>query len=308
MNRTELTIPSRASGRTLRAVLWEPETEPRAVLQVTHGMAEHIDRYEPFAAYLTGEGIAVIGHDHLGHGGSVRNPGDLGFFAENDASGIVIDDMKTVTLEAKRRFPGLPLFLLGHSMGSFFARRYLALYGGELAGAVIMGTGWIPPSQAKTGLRLSRLICRTKGERSQSPLLEGMVLGGNAKAFPGEGRLAWLSVNPENVAAYEADPLCGFPFTAGAYRDFFAVMLAVSREEEFDNIRRSLPLLIVSGELDPVGGKRAVEKLAARYRQLDFADVTDKLFPGDRHEILNERDRDEVYRFIGGWIEKRIRK
>ena len=130
----------------------------------------------------------------------------------------------------------------------------------------------------------------------------------SAKAFPGEGALAWLTSDPAVIAAYEADPLCGFSFTAGAYRDFFRVMLSVAREEDFDNIRRSLPVLAVSGEVDPVGGKRAVEKLAARYRKLDFADVTEKVFPGDRHEILNEKDRSDVYAYIAGWMEKRIRK
>lgn len=307
MTREDLTLSS-AAGGSIHAVLWEPEGEPRAVLQITHGMAEYIDRYEDFAAYLAERGFAVAGHDHPGHGGSVRAPADLGFFGEGDNADALIRNMKTVTLEAKRRNPGLPVFLFGHSMGSVFVRRYLALYGGEIAGAVVAGTVWLSPALAKTGLNIARAVCRTKGVRSLSPLLDSITLGNNAKAFPGEGALAWLTSDPSVVAAYEADPLCGFPFTAGAYRDFFSVMLSVAREEDFDNIRRSLPLLIVSGELDPVGGKRAVEKLAARYRQLDFADVTEKIFPGDRHEILNERDRAEVYAYIAGWLEKRIRK
>lgn len=307
MTREDLTLGP-AAGHPIHAVFLEPEGEPRAVLQITHGMAEYIGRYADFAAYLTERGFAVAGHDHPGHGESVKTHDDLGFFGPGDNADALILDMKAVTLEAKRRNPGLPVFLLGHSMGSFFVRRYLPLFGGELAGAVVMGTGWIPAFLSKTGLSLSRLICRTKGERTVSPLLESLVLGGNAKAFPGEGRLAWLSVNTANVAAYEADPLCGFPFTAGAYRDFFSIMLSVAKEEGFDNIRRSLPLLLISGEVDPVGGKRAVEKLAARYRELDFADVTEKIFPGDRHEILNEVDRADVYAYIAGWMEKRIRK
>ena len=307
MTREDLTLPS-AAGTSIHAVLWEPEGEPRAVLQITHGMSEHIGRYEDFAAYLTERGFAVAGHDHPGHGGSVRTPADLGFFGEGDNADALIRNMKTVTLEAKRRNPGLPVFLFGHSMGSVFVRRYLALYGGEIAGAVIAGTVWLSPAAAKTGLNVARAVCRMKGVRSLSPLLDSITLGNNAKAFPGEGSLAWLTSDPVVCAAYEADPLCGFPFTAGAYRDFFSVMQSVAREEDFDNIRRSLPLLIVSGELDPVGGKRAVEKLAARYRHLDFADVTEKIFPGDRHEILNERDRADVCAFIAEWLEKRIRK
>lgn len=307
MKREDFTLNSAAAGRRIHAVVWEPEAEPRAVLQISHGMSEHIGRYEPFAAYLTERGIAVIGHDHLGHGQSVRSAEDLGFFAEGDASDAVIRDLKTVTLEAKHRFPGLPVFLLGHSMGSFFVRRYLPLWGGEIAGALFLGTGIFPAVAAKTGLSIAQLISKSKGERSVSPLLESLVVGRNQKAFASEGRNAWLSTAPDTIAAFEADPLCGFPFTAGAYRDFFTVMLSVAREEEYANIRRSLPVLVVSGERDPVGGQRAVKKLAARYRELDFADVTEKIFPGDRHEILNESDRADVMAFIAGWIEKRIR-
>ena len=307
MTREDLTLPS-AAGQTIHAVAWEPEEEPRAVLQLTHGMAEHIDRYADFAATMTERGFAVAGHDHPGHGRSVRTSADLGFFGEGDNADALIRDMKTVTLEAKRRNPGLPVFLFGHSMGSVFVRRYMALYGGEIAGAIIAGTVWLSPALAKTGLNIARAVCRMKGARSLSPLLDSITLGNNSKAFPGEGALAWLTSDPAVIAAYEADPLCGFSFTAGAYRDFCRVMLSVAREEDFDNIRRSLPVLGVAGELDPVGGKRAVEKLAARYRKLDFADVTEKVFPGDRHEIINEKDRSDVDAYIAGWMEKRIRK
>ena len=308
MKREDIRLPSKAAGREIHAVIWEPEEDPCAVLQITHGMAEYIGRYEPFAAYLTERGIAVAGHDHLGHGESIRTKDDLGFFTEERGDEIVISDMKTVTHEAKRRFPGVPVFLLGHSMGSFFARRYLAVAGGELSGAIVMGTGFIPAPVASIGYRIAVTVCRAKGPRALSPTLDNLVLGGSMKAFPSEGKMAWLSTDPALVSAYEADPLCGFPFTAGAYRDFFAVMKSIAREEDFEGIRRTLPILITSGEKDPVGGKAAVEKVAALYRKLDFSDVTAKVFPGDRHEILNERDKAAVYQFIGDWIEKRIRK
>lgn len=308
MNKTELFFDSSAPGGRIHAVFWEPEGETRALLQITHGMAEYIERYEPFAEYLTERGFAVSGHDHLGHGKSAEKPEDLGFFAEGgQGASYLLQDIKAVGLECKRRHPGLPLFLLGHSMGSFFARRTLPLYGGEYAGAIIMGTGAISSFLAHTGLTLSRMICRFKGERTVSPLLESMVLGSSVKAFQKEGPLAWLSVNPENVKKYEADPLCGFPFTAGAYRDFFSVMASVSDREGYDGIRCTLPILVISGECDPVGGKNAVEKVAQEYRRLDFTDVTAKIFPGDRHEILNENDRDEVYAFLFAWMNGRVR-
>ena len=308
MIKEEFYLNSASEGRRIHTVVWQPDGEPRAALQLVHGMAEYIDRYDAFARYLCENGIAAIGHDHLGHGQSAESEADLGFFAGNDASQIVIRDMRAVTLEAKRRFPGVPVFILGHSMGSFFTRRYLALYGGEVAGAVVMGTGWIPSSVAALGKTLAGMICKIKGERTVSPLLESMVLGGSAKAFPEDGQLGWLSVNKENVKKYEADPLCGFPFTAGAYRDFMRVMASIAKEEGYDNIRKNLPILVISGANDPVGGKSAVEKVAAQYRGLDFTDVTAKVVDGDRHEILNEDDREEVYAYILGWLGQRIRK
>ncbi len=306
MNKFDFTLNSAAAGKRIHTVVWEPEGEPRAVLQLVHGMAEYIDRYDGFARYLASRGIAAIGHDHLGHVQTASSAKELGFFAEGDGSEIVIRDMKTVTLEAKRRWPGVPVFILGHSMGSFFTRRYLAVCGGEVSGAVIMGTGFIPSSAAGFANSLSRAVCRLRGERHPSPGLEKLILGKSAKSFPADGSLGWLSVNRENVKRYEADPLCGFTFTAGAYRDFTKILVSVAKEEDYDGIRRSLPVLVISGELDPVGGKAAVEKVAGEYRRLGFSDVTGKVFEGDRHEILNEDDREEVYAFISDWLVDRI--
>ncbi len=307
MKREDITIPSAAEGRRLHAVVWTPDGEPCAVLQIAHGMAEHIGRYEDLARRLSERGIAAVGHDHLGHGESVPDERDRGFFAEGDASEIVIRDMRAVTLEAKRHFPGLPVFLLGHSMGSFFVRRYLPCFGGEAAGAVLLGTGWFPLPATRGGCALARMICRFRGERSFSPTLDALIIGRNVKAFPEDGHLGWLSKRRQNVADYEADPLCGFPFTAGAYRDFLTILREVAAEDGYDGIRRTLPILVMSGELDPVGGKTAVEKVAAEYRRLEFTDVTAKIWPGDRHEILNEDDREEVMAFLADWIAARVK-
>ncbi len=306
MNKFDFYLNSAAPGKRIHTVVWEPDDDPRAVLQLVHGMAEYIERYDEFARYLAARDIAVIGHDHLGHGQTAQSEAELGFFAENDASEIVIRDMKTVTLEAKRRWPGVPVFILGHSMGSFFTRRYLAVCGGEVSGAVIMATGFYSPAATSFAHFTARAICRLRGERRASPTLDRLIIDGNEKKFRGEGRFAWLSANRENVKRYEADPLCGFTFTAGAYRDFTKILDSVAKEEDFDGIRRSLPILVISGELDPVGGKDAVGKLAAAYRRLEFTDVTEKIFPGDRHEILNENDREAVYAYIAAWLGEKM--
>ena len=302
MNKLDMFIPSNVNGKRLHVIHWKPEGETIACLQLVHGMCEYIDRYDEFARLLAERGIAVIGHDHLGHGRSAAGPEELGHFADESAAEALIDDMHAVTVLARQEYSTVPNFILGHSMGSFFVRRYITQYGADVAGAIVMGTGWVPAAAAKAGQVLARQTCTLRGARHKSKMLANLVLGASEKAFAAEGPLAWLSVNPDNVRRYEADPLCGFPFTAGAYRDFFDIMAALAAGLDYDDIPRGLPVLVVSGAEDPVGGSAAVAKVAAQYRSPGLTDVTDKVFPGDRHEILNENDREAVYEYLCGWL------
>lgn len=307
MKKETIYLNSTDQKNRLHGFVWLPEGEPKAVLQLTHGMAEYIDRYDPFARYLAESGWAVIGHDHLGHGESVKSDAELGYFADKEGDKILIDDIHLFTIEAKKRFPGKKVFLLGHSMGSFMARRYLAVYGRELDGAIIMGTGDIPGAVAGVGRFSAKTSIRFRGDHYRSKFLTGLTLGSNNKPFaPNRTAVDWLSRNNDNVDRYEADPLCGFAFTSRAYLDFFTVLKKLANKEGFDTIPRSLPILITSGELDPVGGKKACENVKKLYDGLGFTDVTLKLYPEDRHEILNEVDRDTVFADLKGWLESKI--
>ena len=307
MNKEHFTRKSHDGATDLHVILWKPDTEVKAVLQLVHGMAEYIDRYHDFAAFLTEHGFAVIGHDHLGHGQSVTSPDKLGFFAEKNGDVIVVDDMHLVTEEAMKRCPGLPVFILGHSMGSFMVRKYLTRFSTPLSGAIIMGTGFIPKALASAGQTTAKLTCSVKGGMSRSKLLTGMALGQNNKPFaPNRTAVDWLSRNDENVDRYVADPLCGFMFTSAAYKDFFTVLKQLAEHKDFDKIRKDLPVLITSGELDPVGGTEACRKVEAELKETGLTDVTLKLYPGDRHEILNELDRDQVFSDILGWLESKL--
>ncbi|MBP5225321.1 MAG: lysophospholipase [Lachnospiraceae bacterium] len=291
----------------LHGFTWSPEGEVRAVLQLVHGMVEYIDRYDAFAAYLADRGIACIGHDHLGHGKSVTDETKLGHFADNDGDKYVIEDMHRITEDAKERFPGKKVFVLGHSMGSFLLRKYITLYSGEIDGAIVMGTGYIPAVLAGTGKTLSGLTKALKGAYHRSKLLTGLALGSNNKPFePARTPNDWLSRNEENVDRYNADPLCGYMFTAASYVSFFTVIESLARKEGFDRIRKDLPVLITSGENDPVGGKAACPQVLQEFEALGMTDVTMKLYPEDRHEILNEVDRDEVYENIEKWLESKL--
>lgn len=308
MKKSEVYLPSNDGKNQLHTVIWEPDTGyPRAILQIVHGMCEYVDRYDDFANYLTQNGFAVIGNDHLGHGKSVKRNDDLGFFASNDGDKIVIEDLHNVMLFAKDKWLGVPLFMLGHSMGSFFTRVFLTKYSVELDGAVIMGTGFIPDSAAKIGMMLSSLICKTKGERYKSKLLESLTLGSNNKAFaPNRTPDDWLTRDEKAVDKYVNDKLCGFTFTAKAYNDFFKIIHSIAINKNCEGISKELPVLITSGEVDPVGGKKACEKLLFKYESAKITDTSIRLYPNDRHEILNELDKEDVYKDIADWLISKI--
>lgn len=300
-------ILSRDGKTQLHLITWEPETEPKAIVQLVHGMTEHMDRYHDFASYLITRGYACIGHDHLGHGQSVISPDKLGFFAEQDGNKILIQDIYQVTEYAKKLWPGKKLFILGHSMGSFLVRRYLMLHSRVVDAAVIMGTGNQPALASAIGLKVAKHAIKKNGPMSYSKILNNMALGRNNKPFkPNRTPVDWLSRNTENVDRYMADPLCGFDFTVSAWADFFQVLQELAQLENADNIVKTLPLLITSGVLDPVGGEKACKAVLAKYQKLGMLDVSLKLYPKDRHEILNELDRDKVFKDLGDWFDSKL--
>lgn len=306
MNKYTMTLPSNDKKNNLNVVVWENEN-PKAVLQLVHGMSEYIDRYDEFAQYLVNDGYTVIGHDHLGHGKTAQSEKDYGFFTSENGDTIVIDDMYEITKFTREKWAGVPNFILGHSMGSFFTRQYLSRYSDFVSGAVIMGTGWIPYALATVGRVVALRTCKKKGERFVSDLLIKLSIGNNNKPFePCRTPNDWLSVNTENVDKYEADPLCGFPFTCGAYRDFFGVLQAIAKNTRLEGVRRDLPVLITAGEVDPVGGEKACKKLFSQFLSNGISDTTLKLYPHDRHEILNENNRAEVFEDINNWLNSKI--
>lgn len=300
-------IASTDSKNNLNVIIWETEKEPIGVLQIVHGMAEYIDRYDNFAKYMTEHGFNVIGHDHLGHGHSVSDERDYGFFAEENGDKIIIEDMYSVTQYAREKWEELPNFILGHSMGSFCLRQYLTKYSNDVFGAIIMGTGWIPSAAALLGKTIATNTCKSKGSHTVNPLLIKLTLEPYNKPFaPARTNCDWLSRDEKQVDLYVNDKLCGFDFTAGAYKDFFTVLEKIAKNRQLIGMRKSLPILITSGSVDPVGGKKACEKLNAQYKRCGIDDVTLKLWENDRHEILNELDKSDVYQYIYNWLKSKI--
>lgn len=293
-------------GKTrIHAIRWEPDGEVKAILQISHGMVEFIDRYHDFAAYLTQNGIMVTGNDHLGHGDSVQSEEHYGFFAEEEGNKTLLKDIHKLRIITQKQYPDVPYFILGHSMGSFLVRQYICLYGSGLAGAVIMGTGYQPRVAAQAGMFLSKLLAKWKGWDYRSTFIDSLAFGGYNKRFRKEGEKAWLSRNPENVKMYLAEKRCSFVFTLNGYYNLFYSLYTLTFEDYLQKMPKGLPVFFVAGEDDPVGKFSAgVKKVYKDFQRIGMEDVRCKLYPEDRHEILNELDREEVYRDIGNWMEE----
>ena len=307
MKKEEFTFLSADGQTTIHAVRWIPEGEVRAVLQIAHGMCEYIERYERFALVLNEKGILVTGNDHLGHGQSITDSSRLGYFADKEGNRCVLKDLKQVGTITKKLYPDVPYFFLGHSMGSFLCRQVIAERGKEFAGAVVMGTGNQPGIVTGLGKLICKIIAAFKGWGYHSDFVNGMAFGGYNGKFGEKGGTDWLSSNKENVEKYNADPLCGFPFTLNGYYNMFHSIHLLAKKSYISDMPRELPVLFVSGDDDPVGdfGKAPVA-VSEQFKKMGMKDVSCILYPGDRHEILSEKDHETVDADIAGWLLARM--
>lgn len=308
MKRRDFYIPSRDGVHRLHVVLWEPEMEVKAVVQISHGMIEMIDRYEEFALFLNQHGYAVIGNDHLGHGLTAGNDADLGYFCPKNMSATVVADLHRVTKCAKKKYKNKPCFLLGHSMGSFMARRYLMTYGMELDGAIICGTGsqnWLVLDAGPIVANALRLVF---GDRFRSRLLEMNAFGAYQKRIPNPRTSSdWMTRDAAIVDFCRSNKYCSFIFTVNGYRTLFEVLTFIQRKQNIDRIPKELPFFFIAGGQDPVGHYgRDVRKVSAGYERAGIEDVSLKIYQEDRHEVLNELDREQVYQDVLAWLDTKI--
>ena len=307
MVRTQTVFRSRDGKTPIHAVEWRPEGPVNAVLQISHGVCEYILRYEPLARYLTDRGFAVVGNDHIGHGSSVAEGAPRLYFGPPGSWNAVVDDLYLLRGFAGRNFPGVPHFLLGHSMGSFLVRTYLIRYPGTVRGAILMGTGQTPPALLAGGKLLVARSGRKNGWTRPDPAVEQLVFGAyNQRFAPSRTPYDWLSVNRENVDAYAADPLCGGQATVGLFRE---LLEGIAFNQQPRNLRRmnlDTPVLFVSGAMDPVGDfGRGVQRACRSFRKAGMRDVAQKLYPQLRHEILNESCRDLVFQDLWQWMARK---
>lgn len=308
MAKRYLKLPSRDGVHQLNVVVWEPETEIRAVVQISHGMVEMIERYEDFALFLNKHGFAVVGNDHLGHGQTAGCDEDLGYFCPRNMSATVVADLYRVTRAAKKRYPNVPYFLLGHSMGSFMARRYLMTYGNELTGAIICGTGSQKKSVLLAGKAVSGVMKLVLGDRFRTKLLKWNAFGTYQNRIPNPRTQSdWLTRDEAIVDFCIGNKYCNFDFTVNGYRTLFDVLDFIQNKRNVERIPKTLPILFIAGEADPVGNYgKSVKAVYAAYKEAGIKKVNIRLYPDDRHEILNELDRDKVYADVLLWIERSL--
>jgi alpha-beta hydrolase superfamily lysophospholipase len=301
-----------ADGKTpIHAVKWSPDSgEFRAILQITHGMVEYIERYTAFAEYLTGQGVLVVGHDHLGHGQSVRTQKDWGYVGLPNPSDLLVADMHTLRRKIQKKYPGIPYFMLGHSMGSYMLRKYLCIHNENLSGAIIMGTGMQPTAVVRSGMLGVRILKVFCGWRFRSALATAITFGGPYRRFDMTGKNpanSWLTKDEEKVRAYYADPRCTFRFTLNGYMALYEAVLYSGLPANAAKLPKKLPLFLVSGKEDPVGDFGvSVKKVYHMYKKAGVSDITYRLYENDRHEILHETDHEKVYADILAWMNVRI--
>lgn len=300
-----LTTPD---GTAVHVSRWMPTGEPRAVVLVAHGMVEHAARYDHLARLLTSHGYAVYAPDHRGHGHTVTSgSGMLGHLGDEGGFAAVVDDLLALSEQIRAELPGVPLVLLGHSMGSFLARAYAARYGEHLAALVLSGTAGRPGPLAWLGLQVASLEARVRGPQAPSRLMTALTMGPyNAKFRPNRTRSDWLSRDPEQVDAYEADELSGAVASAGFYRDLFTGLRWVSEPAVAAQMPKDLPVHLVAGEVDPVGGAVGTDDVAAMFRDVGMQDVSVRIWPGARHEVFNETNREEVETEFVAWLDARF--
>jgi alpha-beta hydrolase superfamily lysophospholipase len=307
MIKTTGTFLSSSRKDTITYYMYTPKGTVRALVQISHGMCEYIERYEPFIEWLCGQGFLVFGNDHLGHGASADGEEGLGYFAKKDGWKCLVKDLHRMTQIAAAQYPDRKIFLFGHSMGSFVARAYVAQYADEIDGAIFCGSAG-PNPLLPTAKRITAMTKALRGEFYRSPGLDRLMFGNYNKKYKKiRTAVDWLTRDEEIVDRYLKDPYCRFTFTASGFYDLVCLLEYVTDPRWAAKVPAKLPIYMIAGDMDPVGnfgkGIRATDEAL---RKTQRADYEMKLYKGMRHEILNEIGKQEVWDDILQWLEKHI--
>ena len=311
MIKNDITFLSSDKKTNIHAIICYPKNNQYTkIFQIIHGMCEYIERYLPFIEYLTTKGFVVVGHDHLGHGQSVNSKEDLGYIGEPDPNDLLIKDIHTMRKIAQKKYPNLPYFICGHSMGSYLLRQYICDYSNGLSGIIILGTGYMSPCEYMIALGFLNVMACLKGMRHRSNIVKKISFElGPYKKYDNTRKdinNSWISRDPEIVKKYYADEYCKFDFTINAFLGLVQSIKYSCNPSNVARIKKDIPILFASGDNDPVGNNgEGVKKSYDIMKLIGSVDVTLKLFEGCRHEVLNETNKEEVYEYLLDWINKK---
>ena len=311
MIKNEFTFLSSDQKTNIHAITCLPKDNNfTRVFQIIHGMCEYIERYLPFIEYLATKGFIVVGHDQLGHGQSINSEEDLGYVGEPDPNDLLIKDIHILRSITQKKYPDLPYFMCGHSMGSYLLRQYICSYSKGLAGIIILGTGYMSPCETLMSLGFLNFLACFKGMRHRSKLTKKISFElGPYKKYDHENKdinNSWISRDPEIVKQYYADKKCQFDFTINGFFGLVTAIRYSCNPSNVAKINKDIPILFVSGDKDPVGNNgEGVKKAYEIMKLIGSLDVTLKLYEGSRHEVLNELNRDEVYEYILNWVNEK---
>ena len=305
---TDFTFASSTGVNEIHVRKCIPEGNVRGVVQIAHGIAEHVGRYEDFMAFLADNGFVAVANDHLGHGQTARNVAEKGLFALKNGWTYAVDDMARLHDLMQKEYPGVPYIMFGHSMGSFLTRTYIIRYPDKYDLVILSGTGHQSKALVYAGNLMSDALCKIKGATARGDLLNNVAFGSYLKRITNPRTPCdWLSRDDKVVDRYVADDNCGFVCKNGLYRDMMHGIRFIMAPKNLALMRKTKPVYFMSGQLDPVGDYGlGVERAYKAFRDAGCTDVKIKLYPGGRHEMLNETNKDEVYRDILAWIESKL--
>lgn len=301
---TDFYFPS-CGGGMIHGCRWEPKDAPKAVIQIVHGVAEYAQRYDHFANYMAERGFLVVAQDHMGHGGSIGDDGVKGYFQGGWFKAVA--DVHRLLSYTKMEYPNLPYILLGHSMGSFMVRTLLCKYPKcGVSAAIISGTAWMHRGILNSGIATAKLAGKAQGADQPNKMLNQMMFGGyNRRVEHQRTAFDWLTRDNAIVDAYVADPLCGFTVTAGLAADMLTGMKYNQEPENLEKMRKDTPVFFIAGSDDPVGNYgQGVKQTVQAFTQAGMENVSMRLYPLCRHEVLNELNREEVYQNILDWLKR----
>lgn len=297
-----------SDGKKVALHTWIPDGEVKAVVQLSHGMAEFAMRYDRFAEICANNGIAFYGHDHRGHGETAANLNELGYLADKDGFQRVVLDVHEMVMKAHKDYPDKPVFLFGHSFGSFVSQSFIEQFGNDIHGCILCGSAGPRVPLTTAGKCIAGIIKFFGGAKGRSDFIDNLAFGEyNSQIENPSSAFDWLSHDLEELQKYQDNPYCGFKCTNEFFYDFFGGLCTIHKKANMKKIPADLPVYIIAGKEDPVGDwGKTVPQLHAIYKKNGIKDLTLKMYPGCRHELLNETNHEEVEQDILGWITAHI--